>query len=151
RGTLNNANQSDSLHVGGVQVLGVGPEFWKLGDGGPTRQPSRDEIVLNRTLAERLGAEVGAEVILRLSHAAEVPADSPLGRKTETIRSRRFTALEIIDDSGVGCFGISPTQQSPLNAFTAIDPLERMLELDGKVNAVLVAGKSAESVAPIAA
>ena len=99
-----------------------------------------NDIVLNQPLAEQLRAKVGDEIILRLAQAADVPADSPLGRKTETVRSRRFTVSAIIPAEGLGRFGLRPTQQVPLDAFTAIEPLQELVGVKNRVNAILVAG-----------
>src|SRR5262245_61895384 len=127
QGTLENPGGEHHYRAGNVAVLGTGGEFWKLGDGRPAKPPTGDEIVLNAPLAEQLRAKIGDEIILRLSQATDVPADSPLGRKTETVRSRRFTVSAIIPAEGLGRFGLRPTQQLPLNAFTAIEPLDQML------------------------
>jgi ABC-type lipoprotein release transport system permease subunit len=96
--------------------------------------------VLNQPLADQLHATVGDEVLLRLPQASDVPADSPLGRKTETSHSRRFTVSEIIPAEGLGRFGVRPTQQLPWDAFTAIEPLQQLVDVPGRVNAILVAG-----------
>jgi putative ABC transport system permease protein len=142
QGTIENASSDAKVkqRAGNVGVLGIGPEFWSWGSGGPKKPPTGDEIVLNEPLAEELHAKIGDEVVLRLPTAAEVPADSPLGRKTETVRSRRFTVSEIVPAEGLGRFGMQPTQLIPLNAFTSISPLQQMLAVDGRVNAILAAG-----------
>ena len=100
QGTLESTTGEHHRRAGNVALFGVGPEFWKFGEGGPKDPPGRDEIVLNEPLAEQLhvgpprvspsGSTEFDEVILRIPQAAEVPADSPLGRKTETVRSRRL-------------------------------------------------------------
>ncbi|HZZ71490.1 MAG TPA: FtsX-like permease family protein [Pirellulales bacterium] len=136
--------------AGGVNVLGCEPEFWKLGADGPQHPPALDEVVLNETLAEALGLRAeqlasGAppvEVILRIGEASQIPADSPLGRKTDTIRTRRLKVTEIIPARGLGRFGLRPNQQLPRNAYVATETLQAMLEQPGRVNALLVAGKS---------
>jgi putative ABC transport system permease protein len=150
QGTLESTSGEHHRRGGNVALFGVGPAFWKLGDGGPKNPPGRNEIILNQPLAEQLhvgppqqqpdGSMKFDEVILRLPQAAEVPADSPLGRKTETVRSRRLTVSEIIPANGLGRFGLRPTQQTPLNAFTSPETLQQMLGVEGRVNAILVAG-----------
>ena len=140
-GTLENPNGQYRHRASGVTVLGVVPEFWELGQGGPKNSPIGNEIVLNEPLAEQLHARAGDDVILRLPQAAEVPADSPLGRKTETVRSRRFTVSEVIPAQGLGRFGLRPTQQRPLDAFTPLAALQRSLGVEDKANAILVMGR----------
>ncbi len=132
--------------AGNVAILGTAEQFWKFGHDAPAKPPAGDEIVLNEPLAEQLRAKVGDEVILRLSQTADVPADSPLGRKTETVRSRRFTVSAIIPAEGLGRFGLRPTQQLPLDAFTAIKPLQEMIDVSERVNAILIAGHDEAAV-----
>ncbi|HZZ30113.1 MAG TPA: ABC transporter permease [Pirellulales bacterium] len=143
-GTLENPVGDHHRRAGNVAVLGVGQQFWQLGRGAPPKPPVKDEIVLNQPLANQLSVQVGDEVVLRFSQASNVPADSTLGRKTETVRSRRFLVSAIIPAEGLGRFGLRPTQQVPLNAFTAIQPLQEMLGVDGRVNAIFVSGRGAD-------
>ncbi len=96
--------------------------------------------MLNQPLADRLHVKVGDEVLLRLPQANLVPADSALGKKSETSRSRRFTVSDVIAAEGLGRFGLRPKQQLPLDAFTAIEPLQRMIDVPNRANAILVAG-----------
>ncbi|MCC7085713.1 MAG: FtsX-like permease family protein [Pirellulales bacterium] len=149
QGTLAKPDGSDHQHAGSVSVLGVGAEFWKFGRGGPQQPPKTGEIVLNQPLADELQVRPGDQVMLRLPQAADVPADSPLGRKSETIRSQRFTVSEIISAAGLGGFGLRPSQQAPLNAFTTVESLQRMVEVHGRVNAVIVASRSASEAVSI--
>jgi len=140
-GTLENPSGEHRHHASGATVLGVVPEFWEFGRDGPKNSPTGNEIVLNEPLAEQLRIHVGDEVILRLPQAAEVPADSPLGRKTETVRSRRFTVSEVIPAQGLGRFGLRPTQQLPLDAFVPLAALQQSLGVENKANAILVMGR----------
>lgn len=128
--------------AGSVTIIGSDESFLALGEGGPSRPPAKDEVVLNRQLADEIGAVVGDEVLLRVGRSSEIPADSPLGRKTETTRSRRLKVSEIVPTEGLGRFGLSPTQQLPQVAFASLATLQEMLDQPGRVNALLVAGKS---------
>ena len=146
------ADRSDSgARAGQVTVIGCNEQFWALGSGGPQTSPGPGEIVLNRTLADELRAEVGDEVILRIGQKSDVPADSPLGRKSETIRNRRLVVSEIIPSEGLGRFGLRPNQQLPRNCYVAIGTLTDALQQPGRVNALLVAGKTADEAPPVEA
>ena len=91
QGTLESTSGEHHRRAGNVALVGVGPAFWQLGNGGPKSPPGRNEIVLNQPLADQLhvgppqqqpdGSRKFDELILRLPRAAEVPADSPLGAK----------------------------------------------------------------------
>ncbi|MCH5377372.1 MAG: hypothetical protein JJ992_25710, partial [Planctomycetes bacterium] len=73
----------------GVFVIGSSQAFWGLGDPAarPDRLPGPGEIVLNAALAKELGAQIDDPLLLRLPKSNQVPADSPLGDKTDRIRT----------------------------------------------------------------
>jgi ABC-type antimicrobial peptide transport system permease subunit len=135
-------NPASSLRAGRVGVIGAGAAFWSLGEGGPQEPPGEGQIVLNEPLAAEVGARVGDDVLLRIGSVSQVPADSALGRKTETIRNRRLRVSAIIPAEGLGRFALNPSQLVPLNAFVATETLQAALDQPGRVNAIFVAGHS---------
>ena len=135
--------------AGRVNLIGCDERFWRLGSGGPESLPSGREIVLNRPLAERLGVAVGDWVIVRLARPGTIPADSPLGRKHETVDSLRVRVSAIIEAEGLGRFDIRPSQQLPRNAYLPLATLQKQLARPERANAILVAGR--ESGEPDAA
>lgn len=145
QGTVESTKGDHQARAGKVTVLGVEDMFWSLGDGGPTKPLDDSHIVLNQPLADELHAAVGDDIILRIGQASQIPADSPLGRKTDSVRNRRLTVAEIIPARGLGRFGLRPNQQLPLNAFVATGTLQTMLEQPEKVNAIIVAGGERET------
>ncbi|MFV2068092.1 MAG: FtsX-like permease family protein, partial [Pirellulales bacterium] len=129
-------------------VIGVGPWFWDLGSKArPERQPHGAEIVLNEPLANRLQLAVGDEVIVRFARPASIPADSPLGQKTDTVQSRRMAIVAIVPAEGLGRFDLSNSQQLPRNAYVPLDTMQAMLQRPGQANTLLVATASADQVA----
>ncbi|MCI0357592.1 MAG: FtsX-like permease family protein [Planctomycetaceae bacterium] len=141
-GTLERGSQR---RAGGVLVVGSTSDFWKLGDAhfAATTPPGPGEITLNEPLAAELKAKVGDSVILRLGKATQVPADSPLGRKTDRIQSiPSLKVTAIVPAESLGRFSLQPMQTSPRVAFVAMATLEEGLEVAGKANAIIVAGKS---------
>ena len=139
QGTVETTRSDQKSRAGNVTVLGIEDMFWSLGDRGPGKPLSESQIILNEPLANELHAQVGDEVILRIGNESQIPADSPLGRKTDSIRNRRLTISEIVPAEGLGRFGLRPNQQLPLNAFVATGTLQAMLEQPDKVNAIFVA------------
>lgn len=129
-----------------VTTIGCDDRFWRLAtssspQGIPTTPPEHNQVVLNRPLADELGVHVGEDILLRATQPGDIPADSPLGRKTETIRSRRLTVAAICPAEGLGRFSLQASQQLPLNAFVAIDTLGAMLDRPGRANTLLLAGR----------
>ena len=103
-----------------------------LGSGGPPGPIAPGQVVLNQPLADALAAKEGDEVLVQIGRADLIPPDSPLGRKTETTRSRGLTVGAVIAAEGLGRFGLRPTQQIPQNAFVAAETLAEMLDRSGQ-------------------
>jgi ABC-type lipoprotein release transport system permease subunit len=122
-----------------VTVVGAGESFWNQGNLRLQRLPKLNEVVLNAPLASELGAAVGDRVILRLPQPSDIPADSPLGRRTATSQSRGLTVIEIVPAESLGRFGLRPTQQNVFDAFTGIETVEDLLGQRGKANAIFAA------------
>lgn len=122
--------------AGGVSVVGCDDQFFAFYEGDLKQAPSAGEVFLNSACAEELGASVGDEVLLRIPIPGEAPADSLLGRKTETTASRRLTVSRILPDTGPGRFGLNPAQQSPLLAYANLGELQDLLDRAGEANAV---------------
>jgi len=145
RGTLEKQGGGRAAQV---LIVGCGSDFWALGDAAhrPARTPRRDEIVLNAPLAEELQARVGDEVVLRLPKSNQVPADSPLGRKSDRIRTLAgLRVIEIMPAESLGRFSLTATQTTPRNAYVARETLQAALGREGRINAILVAGRSRHS------
>ncbi|GAA4427398.1 FtsX-like permease family protein [Bremerella cremea] len=135
-------NPGDPTKVAGnLAVLGIDEAFWQLGEvpGWKPIPLARDEIILNQPLADELMVQAGDLVTLRLPGGNDVPADSPLGRKTaETQSLPRLTVKAVIPAEGLGRFGMHPTQQLPMNAFASREALQAALQQDDRVNAVMI-------------
>ncbi len=140
--TLSRGSGSDRTTAGQVTVIGCNERFWDFepADSAPHPKLDAGQIVLNAPLAERLGAKVGDNVIVRLPRPSDIPAESALGRKLDTIRA--LPALKvgaIIPAEGLGRFGLRPTQQLPYNAYVTTATLQRALDQPDRVNTILAA------------
>lgn len=103
--------------------------------------------VLNESLARELGAKEGDDVLLSLELPGEIPRESLLGEKDadDVLITRRLTVARVIPDRGPGRFGLSPHQSQPLNAFVSLSGLQKAMEKEGRVNALLA---DREGIAP---
>jgi len=144
QGTLDRPG-TETRRASKVTVLGADERFWRQGEVRPSRLPTLNEVVLNETLADELQAQIGDRVILRLPQISEIPADSPLGRKTETSQSRGLTVIDVVPAESLGRFGLRPTQQLVHNAYTSIETLQNLLDQTGNANAIIVAGDETAS------
>ena len=122
QGSLSNPDKGNRANR--VTLLGCDAEFWQLGAGGPAQPPASGEVVLNTRLADDLGVKAGDDVLVRLPLASDIPPDSPLGKKTDSIANRRLRVREVIPAEGLGRFGLFPNQQTPANAYLNLDDLQ---------------------------
>jgi putative ABC transport system permease protein len=135
--TLAHGREKERHSAGQVTVIGCDDRFWDFDPAGPHPRMDAGEIVLNEPLAEKLSARVGDNVIVRLPQPGDIPAESALGRKTETVRSLPALKVSaIVPAAGLGRFGLRPTQQLPYNAYVALATLQKGLDQPGRVNAI---------------
>ena len=102
--------------AGAVQIIGCDRSFWTLDSHGQQPKVDLDDqsVVINRSTAEELGVEIGDLVTIRLPVEQAVPADSPLGRRESVSEGLpRMKIVDIIPDSGLGRFALSPNQAAP--------------------------------------
>ena len=139
--------QGDQVaRASGVLVVGCGADFWELDDVvRPSTLPGDDEIVINQTVADDWGAQIGDQVVVRLPRSNQVPADSPLAHKSGRVRGvPGLTIVDIIPAEGLGRFSLRASQSLPRNVYVSLGTIQEALDQDDKVNAILVAGKPAQ-------
>jgi ABC-type antimicrobial peptide transport system permease subunit len=139
-GTVETQGADGTRRASNVQILGVPPEFWELEQRAwrPRGTPSSDQAILNAAVAEELGVRVGDRILVRLPGANQVPADSPLGRKTDRVRALADLAvIDIAPGEGLGRFSLRSSQQLPRTVFLPLESVQRAIEQPGKVNALL--------------
>jgi ABC-type antimicrobial peptide transport system permease subunit len=130
--------------AGNVLLVAVDESFWDWGDDvRPQQTPGDDQIVLNRQLADQFAAAAGSEVTVRLPKDLDVPGDSALGRKSDTVQG--LPGLEVVDvvpNRGLGRFTLHPNQSLPKVAFVSLAYLQDALDQDSRANALLVSTKT---------
>lgn len=142
------ASIEEQDRVSQINLVGCDERFWGIGEEATAVAPAGRRVVLNRPLAEKLGAEVGDRVLLRLPQVGGIPAESALGRKTEVPHSHPLTVSAILPAEGLGRFSLRPNQQAAMNAYVSLDWLADRLEQLGRANTILVAGHEARSAPP---
>ena len=123
-----------------VSLWGITDEFAKHWPSSSDTVPADGEIALNETLAAELQAKVGDEVVVRLPLSSDIPSDTPLGRKSELVSSRRWKVSAILPAKSVGDFALRPNQQFPLVAVVLLRTLQDALAQPGKANTLLITG-----------
>ncbi|MCH7721022.1 MAG: ABC transporter permease, partial [Planctomycetes bacterium] len=128
-----------------VNVLGIDDRFSALDTSGlPHDAPTAGsrQVILNRPLAQQLGAKMGDDILLRVSRPADVSSEMLLGRRETAAMSVRLSVAGVIPTTGLGQFSLEPKQPLPLNAYLPLDSLQRLLDQPNRVNTILVAGRN---------
>lgn len=141
--TAETSTGETSRRATNITLVAADAAFWSLHAGGP--RPERElqdgEIVLNEPLAADLGVKQGDEVVVRLPTGNQVPADSPLGRRTDRVQNlAQLRVVDILPAKGLGRFGMRSTQNLPRNAYLPLRVVQSELKQPDKINALLVSG-----------
>jgi putative ABC transport system permease protein len=153
-GTLQSGRGETTRRATSISIVGCRDTFWSL--QLPRSRASwvapageqwsvalnGNEIAVTEAIAGELEVKAGDSVLLRIPISRAIPADSPLGEKSETSLSRTFTVKVVTPASSFARFGLAPSQHLPRNVFVSLPALQDLLEKPGKVNAVLVAAEN---------
>ena len=90
-------------------VLGC-DDIAALGFSGNAPRLSGDAVAVNRPLAEALGVDAAAPLVLRIAELSAAPADSPLGRREMRSNGRRVAVATVLPEAGLGQFALEPAQ-----------------------------------------
>ena len=136
--------EGEPVRVGKVTVLGIEASFWpteSIPEGPAFWASDERAVVLNRTLADALGAKVGDAVALNLQKADNVPREAILGKKKaeEIIESITVTVRAILPSERMARFSLKPTPEPVRNAFVPMRLLQKRLDLAGRINTILIA------------
>jgi ABC-type antimicrobial peptide transport system permease subunit len=124
-----------------VQVLGVTDDFWRLSSSGRIPEGGwKDGLVLNPALAERLGAGVGDELVVRMARPSAIPRDAPLASSEDMTEAMSLEVKAIVGSDDFGRFSLQTNQAIPLNIFVSRDRLQSEVDQPGLSNLLLVGG-----------
>ena len=134
----------------GVQIQGIDVRFSALfpEDGPalrdalkPTPGQPFPALVVSASLQRALGLELGDAVLLSLERPSSTYRESLFGRRTtgDLVTTLRVVLTGILPDRGAGRFGLRLQQHLPLNAYLDLQALQRALDQQDRVNALLIA------------
>jgi putative ABC transport system permease protein len=112
-------------------ALGFDPEAPAVG---------RDEVAINEVLARNLGVSTGETVVLRIAKRSDVPADSPLGRRTMESLGRRLRVVAVLPARGIGRFSLRPAQVTGGMALVSLSTAQEVLRRGDVANAAFAVG-----------
>lgn len=126
-----------SARANGIQVLGVGSQFWSLSPGGKTIAIDDGELAVNEPLARKLNVKAGDTVIVRVEKPSAISRDAPLsGSTNEQVTLRRRIAA-IVSAHDFGAFQLTASQRPPDSVFLSLVDLQGQVEKEGRVNAMI--------------
>lgn len=124
--------------INAVNVIGINHNFPEFSLGKASAGlPKKDQVIINKTTAQRLELKPGDELILRLAKPDLLPGDVPLVSANKNLLSLRLTVKAIADDNYPGNFSFRSTQQAPANIFISLDWLGRKTEKRNQANAII--------------
>ena len=126
-----------------IQVLGVDGSFDFLANTENFyARLSSDQVIISQNLANRLGVNIGDEILVRMTKASLIPLNAPFVSDDENIVSRRLEVIDIADKSKLGTFNLKNSQTAPFNAFVSHDFLNYLMDFENKSNLLLIATES---------
>lgn len=111
-----------------------------LGFAPSPPSPADTDVLLNKPLADALAADRGGAIVVRMPRPSAVPADSPLGRRSDEAAGRRLEVAAVLPDAGLGRFSLRPTQVTPPLVVTTLRVARELLGRDGVTNVVFATG-----------
>ncbi|HEX4415372.1 MAG TPA: FtsX-like permease family protein, partial [Lacipirellulaceae bacterium] len=143
-GSLQAGSGKNARRATNLSVLGIPSSFWSLGEGGPALGLDADQVAITEPIAKELGVHEDDDILLRLPMATAIPADSTLGKKTDTSLGKVMKVGAVLPVTGLARFGLAPTQQLPRNVFVPLATVQQLLKQPKKANVILVASKSVD-------
>ncbi len=139
----------------GVQIQGIDVRFAALfPEGGsalrdalkPTPNQPFPSLVVSASLQRALDLELGDAVLLSLERPSPTYRESLFGRRAtdDLVTTLRVVLTGVLPDSGAGRFGLRLQQHLPLNAYLDLQALQRALDQQDRVNALLIAAPNSQ-------
>lgn len=121
-----------------LDLYGVTEDFWAVGQADPRTDPKAKGVWITRQVANDLGVAAGEEILLQLPLVSDLPADSALGEKVDTVAGQRYLVAGVLPDRGLARFGLRPSQRPPRAVFAPLAQLASSIDQPGRANAILV-------------
>lgn len=142
-------HESSRRRAGDVRVYAVDQRFWQF-NGVSVDSPQDREVLVSESLANELGTKSGDSILLRIEKPTDIPVESLHGRKEDPGRTIRLNLKSVLPAASLGEFSLRP-QQGPVRAiFVSLSFLQKELDQAGKINTILIAERSPETVDAIA-
>ena len=130
-------HQENRRRAFGVQVYGVDARFWMFhGKNLENRFQDDRSGGLSPSLSQELGVKPGDSVLLRVQKPSAIPAEFLHGRRDDQGHTLRLNATPEL--AALAEFSVRPQQTDVRAVFVSLRRLQKELQLDGKINTILV-------------
>jgi putative ABC transport system permease protein len=130
------SRQEDNARAGAVQVYGVDERFWQF-HGLANHAIAGSEALVSPGLAAELNAKADDNLLLRIEKPSAIPRESLHGKKEDSGKTIRFKVGAVLPRSELGEFALKPGQGAVKALFIQLRRLQKDLEQQGRVNALL--------------
>lgn len=134
-----------------VAIYGVDERFWNFHDVSIDQQwnssafGSRRQAFISPEIARDLNIQVESHMLLRMEQPSNIPRDSLHGRRDRTGRTLRLVVSGILQPAQLGEFSLRSQQGSVRSVFVPLRTLQRDLNVENRVNTLLVSNLSGTS------
>ena len=108
------------------------------------RTISAGEVILNRSLAEELNAQVGDEILLKVRKPSALSLEAPVAPGDNQYAGLRLRVGAIHSGKEFGNFQLVSSPTEPRNAFVNLWSLQNQLGMKDRVNVVLESSETTE-------
>ena len=131
--------QGSDARVGNVQVWGVSDAFAEVANARKELFHIADgEMLISENLAARLNVDTTDFLLLRMRGINPIPPNTPFVSDEGQTVTRRVRISRIISKEELGYFNLQSSQTAPHNIFVNINWLNRVMDLDGNANMLLI-------------
>jgi putative ABC transport system permease protein len=139
------ATSDGAKRVNKVEVIGVDERFFDIGSADDLFG-TKGGVIINSSLAKKLGITDSGEVLVRISKPSSVSRDIPLTPDSDLTVAFRSDVIGVAGKEQFGDFSLLSNHLAPMNVFVPLKELQQRLGLEGQINTVLVANNSLQSV-----
>jgi putative ABC transport system permease protein len=122
-----------------VSINGVDDRFWSMGLSGIMPDGITDStIVINRTLAEKMGLYIGYKIVLRFEKNRILSVDAPFALSDDNDRTFQFTIGGITERKSFGDFSMKAEHYAVYNVFMPIRKLQSLYDTPERASLILI-------------
>ena len=130
--------QNEGRRVAQARVYGVDDRFWRFHGVTGVSGPGNRAALVSPALARQLGTAAGEAILVRVQRPTDVPLESLHGQRDNVGRSLRLTVADVVPAESLGEFSLEAQQGDVSAVFVPLARLQQDLEIDGRVNTLLV-------------